>query len=342
MNNTTQNTALQKIPYFQSVVIGAGLAGSLLAKKLMQKGHSVCVIEKSRGTGGRASSKRLESTVSGKQLNADLGLTSIQLNTPELKSLRDELLEQSVIAPWNNAHKNETLDQNAESTAFVGTPKSSAITRYLLGDATLITSTTAHHIEKTHSHWLIRDNAYAPIARCENLIITAPPAQTAMLLATTESASEQLHIAHRAGANTTPQWAMWIETPKRPIGHQLKNSGNVIDTYCLESRKPEKTCDSSEIWVIQTTSEWATRHLDAAKEWIASQLVHEFKHTTQLEVLQFGQPHRWLLGRQQNATPQIEHVWNERVKLGIAGDWLYSGDGQGALLSAHYLIEKMN
>ncbi|WP_082633257.1 FAD-dependent oxidoreductase [Lacimicrobium alkaliphilum] len=39
-------------------VIGAGVTGSLLAHKLSQDGHTVTVLEKSRGRGGRCTTKR--------------------------------------------------------------------------------------------------------------------------------------------------------------------------------------------------------------------------------------------------------------------------------------------
>ncbi|MFQ3187204.1 MAG: renalase, partial [Marinomonas primoryensis] len=56
------NTPTNQIqtPTFDIAIIGAGLAGSLCAHLLSQSGQTVCVIDKSRGSGGRASSKRLE------------------------------------------------------------------------------------------------------------------------------------------------------------------------------------------------------------------------------------------------------------------------------------------
>ena len=43
---------------YDIAVIGAGIAGSYCADRLQAADLQVCIIDKSRGTGGRASSKR--------------------------------------------------------------------------------------------------------------------------------------------------------------------------------------------------------------------------------------------------------------------------------------------
>ncbi|WP_272642454.1 NAD(P)/FAD-dependent oxidoreductase [Marinomonas mediterranea] len=335
MNGKTSDN----LPCFDSIIIGAGLSGCLMAKKLMQRGHNVCVLEKSRGTGGRSGSKRISSELSEMSLNVDLGATSVCLDHPDLVSLRDELLEHAIISPWSSSISDS-------KNSFVGTPKASAITRYLLGDATLITSTKAHHIEKSGKEWLVRDDAYKPVGRCENLIISAPPSQTAMLLATIEGAAAQLLVAHAAAANTRPQWAMWLETPKPLNEFNDHNESDVIHRLTLETSKPGRSDPKSDIWVIQSTPEWASLHIDHPKDWIAEALIAEFKRVTQhnnhsLETIQFGQPHRWFLGRQTNVANKTDKTWNADLKLGIAGDWLHSGDAQGAMLSGLYLVNQM-
>ena len=69
------NYSKPTLPHYDAVVIGAGLAGSVVAHELHQAGQRVLVIDKSRGTGGRASSKRLESG------SCDMGATSIRLHS---------------------------------------------------------------------------------------------------------------------------------------------------------------------------------------------------------------------------------------------------------------------
>jgi predicted NAD/FAD-dependent oxidoreductase len=44
-------------------VVGAGIAGLLLARALKARGKDVVVLEKSRGFGGRLATKRVEAAV---------------------------------------------------------------------------------------------------------------------------------------------------------------------------------------------------------------------------------------------------------------------------------------
>ena len=48
---------------FDVIVIGAGLSGSFLASKLKDQGKRVLIIEKSRGVGGRCSTKPIEKNI---------------------------------------------------------------------------------------------------------------------------------------------------------------------------------------------------------------------------------------------------------------------------------------
>ena len=41
-------------------VVGAGIAGRLIAREMMARGEDVVVLEKSRGLGGRLATKRVE------------------------------------------------------------------------------------------------------------------------------------------------------------------------------------------------------------------------------------------------------------------------------------------
>jgi renalase len=66
------------------IVVGAGLTGLLLAKKLKEKGHSPLIIEKSRGVGGRIATRRIE------DLGFDHGLSFIP-NVQECLDLLEEL-----------------------------------------------------------------------------------------------------------------------------------------------------------------------------------------------------------------------------------------------------------
>lgn len=75
-------------------VIGAGLAGLTCAQELRQAGYAVVVLEKSRGLGGRAATRRLTQTC------ADHGLRYLDVQGTRSQALIDRLLAADVIVPW--------------------------------------------------------------------------------------------------------------------------------------------------------------------------------------------------------------------------------------------------
>lgn len=67
-------------PEFDVVVVGVGIAGLSARRLLLNRGLSVCVVEKSRGLGGRVSSRR------GDGWTADLGAQFMERLNPEWES----------------------------------------------------------------------------------------------------------------------------------------------------------------------------------------------------------------------------------------------------------------
>lgn len=47
---------------FDVAIIGAGMSGLICAQELQQAGYRVVVVEKSRGLGGRVTTRRLQDT----------------------------------------------------------------------------------------------------------------------------------------------------------------------------------------------------------------------------------------------------------------------------------------
>ena len=75
-------------------VIGAGLSGLICARELHRAGQKVCILDKSRGLGGRIATRRAH------QVRVDHGLRYWQAS-PAIAPLLDELLSAKVLKPWN-------------------------------------------------------------------------------------------------------------------------------------------------------------------------------------------------------------------------------------------------
>lgn len=316
-----------KTSIFDIAIVGAGLAGSLSSHLLSKSGYKVCVIEKSRGSGGRASSKKITD-----EINCDLGAPFIYAHKTESKNLLEELVKANVAAPWKQLSKKATQ-------AFVGVPKMSSITRHWLTKATLITETRIHHIEQVNDEknqpaWLLRDDKYQVVIHAKKIIITAPAPQTAMILATQTDAADLLLRANQASKSYQSQWAMWLETKNSDLNALIDLDNSPIARMIKDNYKPMRSGGDVDRWVIQANAEWTKKHLDVDQKQITQALLQAFSEYTEQRVLKHGEPHRWFLSRFSENRGDEPFAWSSEHNIGLAGDWLCQGDAEGALLSA--------
>lgn len=327
---STQKKDKAKTPTFDVAIVGAGLAGSLSAHLLSKSGYKVCVIEKSRGSGGRASSKRITD-----EINCDLGAPFIYARRFESKKILEELVKENIAAPWKQLGKTDVQ-------AFVGIPKMSSITRHWLTKAKLITETRIHHIEQIkdeidQSVWLLRDDKYQVVVRSKKIIITAPAPQTAMILATQADLAVLLLRASQASKAYQSQWAMWLETKSSDLNALIDLNDSPIARMIKDNYKPMRSGNDIDRWVIQANPEWTKKHLDVDKSQISQELLQAFAQHTEQRVLKHGEPHRWFLSRFEENRGNKPFAWSPEHNIGLAGDWLFQGDAEGALLSALFL-----
>ncbi|PZO23465.1 MAG: hypothetical protein DCF25_00040 [Leptolyngbya foveolarum] len=115
-------------------VIGAGLSGLICARELSQAGQRVCLLDKSRGLGGRIATRRAH------QVRIDHGLRYWK-SSAVLAPLIDELLAANVLQPWP-VSVYEILQREVitpiktdESTPIYAAPEGmSAVGKYLVKD----------------------------------------------------------------------------------------------------------------------------------------------------------------------------------------------------------------
>ncbi|MGD1859812.1 MAG: NAD(P)/FAD-dependent oxidoreductase [Leptolyngbyaceae cyanobacterium] len=76
------------------IVVGAGLAGLVCARRLCQAGYRVCVLEKSRGLGGRLATRRFDGTP------IDHGARYFAAHHERLQTLTQHWLDRQILSPW--------------------------------------------------------------------------------------------------------------------------------------------------------------------------------------------------------------------------------------------------
>lgn len=173
-------------------IIGAGLSGIACAQQLTAAGYRVCILDKSRGLGGRMATRRVSRPAISKVVRVDHGLRYWQPRTKELQALTQKLLAEGVLMPWQvRAYEIRQrglltpVAQTAEDRKYVATAGMSAIAKFLTQDFTpgenLLTDHRAVSLSHRGSHWQIECQSGA-VVRAERCAIAIPAPQAVVLL----------------------------------------------------------------------------------------------------------------------------------------------------------------
>ena len=150
---------------FDVIIVGAGLSGSYLAKKINELGLNTLIIEKSKSIGGRFSTKAVGGGI------ADYGCQYLKPKTEELSELihnlkNKKLIKQSNILP--------------DDKAFISPYGMNKIPQYLsLGVNTLLNQKVSS-IKNKSNHWEVRTNSF--LLKSKILVLTMPIKQVVELL----------------------------------------------------------------------------------------------------------------------------------------------------------------
>lgn len=322
-------------------VIGSGISGLSSAILLQDKGHQVVVFEKSRGPGGRLASKRVPKS------SADIGAQYFTARNPEFLPFLTCYAGPDSFRVWEG--KLGFRDESGEWSEFprearyVGTPRMTAISRQLSAHVEMVAETRIATFQKRNGLWDLTDTNGQSHTGFDQIILTAPPAQTQTLLEDSElqGLADSLNDAV---SRVLPCWAVaahFHESPFHAFPWRAYSGARVEHPVLYwvgnNSSKPERD-DQGEWWVLHANAEWTQANVDQDPEKVAQLMCQAFTDMVGFD----GEPtavvpHRWLYARSEGGeTPG--HLWYPEQGIGIAGDWLAGGRVEGAFDSAWALI----
>jgi predicted NAD/FAD-dependent oxidoreductase len=307
-------------------VIGAGLAGLTAAHRLAAAGCDVVVVEKSRGPGGRMSTRREG------DWRFDHGA---QYFTARHPSLLDQLAvwrAEGVVQRWDAriAVIDETGIRPAKPGVdrYVGVPGMNAVCRHLaesLPDCRFeweVTGACRHG-----AGWRL-DSSSGKRIEAQALVVTSPPAQARGILGPAENFSELTTI------ELLPCWAVMLvlDHPlSRDWDAAFVNSGP-LSWLASQASKPERS--SAHAWVLHANADWSRDHLEMDGSAVCEALLGAAVRLPGAGPAKahFARAHRWRYALARKAA-DVGAVWAESRRLALAGDWCAGSRVEGAFLS---------
>ncbi|WP_338500248.1 NAD(P)/FAD-dependent oxidoreductase [Pseudomonas trivialis] len=321
-------------------IIGTGIAGLSAARALRDAGQVVHLFDKSRGSGGRMSSKRSDAGA------LDMGAQYFTARDRRFVNEVQRWQSNGWTEQWKpqlyNSKAGQLTPSPDEQIRWVGTPRMSAITRALLDDLPVTFGCRITDVFQGEQHWNLLDADGGNHGPFSHVIIATPaPQATALLAAAPKLASAA------AGVKMDPTWAIALAFDK-PLDTPMQGcfvQDSPLDWLARNRSKPGRDA-TLDTWVLHATSVWSKAHLDLSREAVIEHLHGAFAELLHcaMPAPSFSLAHRWLYARP-SASHEFGVLADADLGLFVCGDWCLSGRVEGAWLSgqeaARRLIEHL-
>jgi predicted NAD/FAD-dependent oxidoreductase len=326
----------------QIAVIGAGIAGLACATALQQAGCHVHLFDKSRGAGGRMSTRRAD------DWQCDHGAQYFTARDSDFRAEVTRWQQAGAAALWDatlqaiDADGARPLASTLER--FVGTPRMSSPAALLAQSLNLTTGSTIVQLRRTDDgRWHLRSSEDGDLEqRFDAVMLALPSPQASALLqassvqASSVQATSLPALAELAsGVAMSGCWTLMLRfavAPNMPYDAAFINHGP-LRWVCRNNSKPGRS--GQETWLLHASPEWSSDHLEQDADTVAALLLQAFGQ------LNGPAPDAWTAHRWRYAQPQpalsLGCTWDADITLGLCGDWLNGGKVEGAWLSGRAL-----
>lgn len=335
-------------------IVGAGLAGLTAGKILAQKGHEVIVLEKSRGYGGRLSTR-----YAGEQnhIKLDHGASYIEKGGSLFSEFIDELSGKGILTPWTDsfAFVNEegffeSHPSRENKQIYAATNGMNSIGQYLSRWVDVRQNTRVSGITmvapgaRRKRPWIINLED-ASVLEADALILATPAIQASGLLQTAqdETPVRALHALTSTIRYDSAFTAMLGYGQREiPAWKGIHCSHKVLSFVSNESSKR----DNGELTlVVQATKEYSYENRDTDPAVVKQEIIEAISENLGqwAGIPDWSQVHFWRYAQPVNHLnmPYLESS-QDYAPLALVGDYFDGNSMEAAYVSGRKLAEYWN
>jgi|AntAceMinimDraft_1070359.scaffolds.fasta_scaffold18955_2 hypothetical protein len=337
-------------------VIGAGLAGVMVATALdALPGVNVTIFDKSRGMGGRMSTRRSETH------SFDHGVPFFTARDPGFVAFLQTFLASGHIADWRPQVVTLALGEKAYRRMwyephYVGVPQMNSLAKAIAADLEVVRGVEIGQISGVPGDWQLKTQQGESLGSFDWVVITAPAEQAQRLL------PAGIDVSCLQAVQYDPCFSLMIALPadysmvanhpgSRTSQRRRFDVASVKDSplkwLIFDQTRPGR--GGSPALLVQTTGDWAASHFDDPVTDVQQQLLEALEQLLGPQALG-PEPrqmslHRWRYAQVREALgePYREFVGQQ---LAVCGDWccdfVERGRGvESAYLSARALAHRL-
>jgi renalase len=303
----------------KTIIIGAGMAGLSAARILTQKGHTVTVLDKGRGVGGRMSTRTIENA------KADHGAQYFSAKTPEFQALISEFQAENITAEWHLAQR--------ENVRYVGAKGMNTIPKKMASSLNVLVNEKVilieNNIVKTES-----GNVYD----FDNLIITIPIPQVIDLFSISNIDFSQQDNSILQNIKYEPCIAV-MAVLKEPT--EIVSGGIILENQPVAwiADNFQKGITETPTVTLHASATYSAERFDDDLQEVAKEMLSSVNQYVNTENVVSIQTHRWKFS---NAMERYEKPFYqiENRNIYLAGDGFGIGNVEGAFLSGYNLANR--
>ena len=289
-------------------IIGAGFSGCNLYNNLKEKYEDITIFEKSRGVGGRLSTKYVDDKF------IDHATSSLIPITDDLKMFCLDLAKNGVV----KAKYDEFIPKNGINQ----------ICKFLIDEKDLIKNTKIAKAQNIDNKWILEDKNYNIYEGFDLLFITIPAPQILqMKIELQNDFKEKLsHIKYDSIFSLILHSNKDIKLDKSLL-YENPDIKNIINNSIKYLYKDFSS------YIIHSTKEFANCINEKSKEEICEIFLDNFDDETKEKFERFTIiPHLWKYAFAKTSL-DMPYFLNEEKNLGICGDYFNHSNMEAALLS---------
>lgn len=314
-------------------IIGAGISGLCAARELVKAGHSVTLFDKSRGIGGRLSTRYAGA------YEYDHGAQYFTVTDDRFRAVVEEAEQHRAVTRWEGRAlylKTGLLTSDTGRERWVGTPRMNSFAKFLAQDLDIFTSHRVSSLKRDKDEtWTLgfEDNGEGAIqdrSGFDKIICTTPPEQAVTLLPADFADIQSLKAAKMEACFAL---MIGLTGPIDPGWESLRVSDLPVSWLSVNSAKPGRANNLGTL-VVHASPDWSNANIETDREEVQSVIM---EITAALTRQDLSQPehvslHRWLYASVANS-PEKPFLSDPVKNLYAIGDWCRGGRVEGAALS---------
>jgi len=301
----------------QAVIIGAGIAGLISARRLQKQGWQVTLLEKSKGYGGRLATRRIGEAV------FDHGAQAFTVHSIFFRSLTEQMQDEGLVKDWCrgflNADRQLSLDGYLRFYAVQGM---SSLAKYVGRELDIRLHEKVLGLRSVSGRWQVMCESGLQL-EADAVILTPPLPQALQLVKKIDNLGLTPEIWERLHAVKYDPCLAVMAVLDGPSG--LPEPGGLASTDPMSPIKwiadnRQKGISSQEAVTIHGTAHFSRSHWKTEREAAGQKLWQAAQGTyIQANALEL-QTHGWRYAQVTNPLESNSLMLNQSPPLLLAGD----------------------